>query len=75
VLLDEKKNLLLSNFADFTIFSQGRNESKRSWPTLLSKSYYSINLEVFYPSNDNLIDGYQTETLVEIGFGRLLLGT
>jgi hypothetical protein len=61
----------------FTVFSQDDNESKTKLTKFLSKSYYSINLGgVFYPfSNDNLIDGYQTETFSRNWFsGRLLLG-
>jgi len=74
-----KKNLLLLLILliSFTIFSQDENESKTKLTNFLSKSYYSINLGgVFYPfSNDNLIDGYQTETFSRNWFsGRLLLG-
>ena len=74
-----KKNLplLLILLISFTIFSQDENESKTKLTNFLSKSYYSINLGgVFYPfSNDNLIDGYQTETFSRNWFsGRLLLG-
>jgi hypothetical protein len=74
-----KKNLLLLLILliSFTIFSQEENESKTKLTNFLSKSYYSINLGgVFYPfSNDNLIDGYQTETFSRNWFsGRLLLG-
>jgi hypothetical protein len=74
-----KKNavLLLILLISFTVFSQDDNESKTKLTKFLSKSYYSINLGgVFYPfSNDNLIDGYQTETFSRNWFsGRLLLG-
>ncbi|WP_339660116.1 acyloxyacyl hydrolase [uncultured Polaribacter sp.] len=74
-----KKNILL--FLVFLIslqlFSQKENESKTKLTNFLSKSYYSINFGgVFYPfSNDNLIDGYKTETFSRNWFsGRLLLG-
>lgn len=74
-----KKNLLflLILLITFTSFSQDENESKTKLTNFLAKSYYSINLGgVFYPfSNDNLIDGYQTETFSRNWFsGRLLLG-
>ena len=74
-----KKNLLLLLILliSFTSFSQDENESKTKLTNFLAKSYYSINLGgVFYPfSNDNLIDGYQTETYSRNWFaGRLLLG-
>lgn len=61
----------------YTIHCQEENESKTKLTNFLSKSYYSINFGgVFYPfSNDNLIDGYKTETFSRNWFsGRLLLG-
>lgn len=58
-------------------FSQTENASKTKFTNFLSKSYYSINLGgVFYPfSNENLIDGYATNSFSRNWFsGRLLLG-
>lgn len=74
-----KKNvgfLLILLFA-INIYSQEENKSKTKFTNFLSKSYYSINFGgIFYPfSNDNLIDGYKTETFSKNRFsGRLLLG-
>ncbi|SDR68198.1 Lipid A 3-O-deacylase (PagL) [Polaribacter sp. KT25b] len=74
-----KKNVVffLIFLISFAVFSQEENESKTKLTNFLSKSYYSINLGgIFYPfSNDNLIDGYKTETFSRNWFsGRLLLG-
>ena len=74
-----KKNLLLILiiFISFNNFSQVEVESKTKLTNFLSKSYYSINFGgIFYPfSNENLIDGYKTETFSRNWFsGRLLLG-
>jgi hypothetical protein len=58
-------------------FSQTENADKTKFTNFLSKSYYSINLGgIFYPfSNENLIDGYATNTFSRNWFsGRLLLG-
>ncbi|WP_439131906.1 acyloxyacyl hydrolase [Polaribacter sp.] len=58
-------------------FCQEDNICKTKFTNFLANSYYSINLGgIFYPfSNDNLIDGYQTETFSRNWFsGRLLLG-
>jgi len=58
-------------------FSQTEKPLKTKFTNFLSKSYYSINLGgIFYPfSNDNLIDGFETETFSRNWFsGRLLLG-
>ena len=60
-----------------TIYSQENSASKAQPSTFLSKSYYSINFGgIFYPfSNDNLIDGFKTDTFSKNYFsGRLLLG-
>lgn len=74
-----KKNILLILiiFISFNNFSQVEVESKTKLTNFLSKSYYSINFGgIFYPfSNENLIDGYKTETFSRNWFsGRLLLG-
>jgi hypothetical protein len=60
-----------------TIYSQENSASKAQPSTFLAKSYYSINFGgIFYPfSNDNLIDGFKTDTFSKNYFsGRLLLG-
>jgi hypothetical protein len=59
------------------IYSQTHFESKTQPSNFLSKAYYSINFGgIFYPfSNDNLIEGYKTDTFSKNYFsGRLLLG-
>lgn len=58
-------------------FSQEDNSAKTKFTAFLAKSYYSINFgAIFYPfSNDNLIDGFETETFTKNRFsGRMLLG-
>ena len=61
----------------FHLLSQ-ENKSKKTQPSnFLSNSYYSINFGgIFYPfSNENLPNGYQTETFSKNWFsGRMLLG-
>ena len=74
-----KKNalLILIIFISFNNYSQVELEPKTKLTNFLSKSYYSINFGgIFYPfSNENLIDGYKTETFSRNWFsGRLLLG-
>ena len=74
-----KKNalLILIIFISFNNYSQVEVASKTKLTNFLSKSYYSINFGgIFYPfSNENLIDGYKTETFSRNWFsGRLLLG-
>jgi hypothetical protein len=74
-----KKNvfLFLILVSSFPVFSQEEGSEKTKFTKFLSKSYYSINFGgVFYPfSNDNLIDGFATETFSRNWFsGRLLLG-
>lgn len=64
-------------FITTIFFSQEKKKQKTKFTNFLANSYYSINLGgIFYPfSNDNLIDGYQTETFSRNWFsGRLLLG-
>jgi hypothetical protein len=59
------------------LFGQEKEKQKTKFTNFLAKSYYSINLGgIFYPfSNNNLIDGYGTETFSRNWFsGRLLLG-
>jgi hypothetical protein len=59
------------------IYSQASFETKAQPSNFLSKAYYSINFGgIFYPfSNDNLIEGYKTDTFSKNYFsGRLLLG-
>ncbi len=74
------KKLVLSIllvFISLNLISQEVEKQKTKFTNFLANSYYSINLGgVFYPfSNDNLIDGYQTETFSKNRFsGRLLLG-
>ena len=58
-------------------FSQEDNSAKTKFTAFLAKSYYSINFgAIYYPfSNDNLIDGFETETFTKNRFsGRMLLG-
>ncbi len=74
-----KKITLLVFITFFAIknYSQEENKSKTKLTNFLAKSYYSINFGgIFYPfSNDNLIDGYKTESFSRNYFsGRLLLG-
>ncbi|MDP4989233.1 MAG: hypothetical protein NWP54_03670, partial [Polaribacter sp.] len=69
--------LILVVFCSLQNFSQNEKPLKTKFTNFLSKSYYSINLGgIFYPfSNDNLIDGFETETFSRNWFsGRLLLG-
>jgi hypothetical protein len=59
------------------MYSQDSFETKAQPSNFLSKAYYSINFGgIFYPfSNDNLIEGYKTDTFSKNYFsGRLLLG-
>ncbi|WP_232734677.1 acyloxyacyl hydrolase [Polaribacter sp. ALD11] len=59
------------------LYSQEETASKAQPSNFLSNSYYSINFGgIFYPfSNNNLIDGYKTDTFSRNYFsGRLLLG-
>lgn len=61
----------------YTANSQNKKTQKTKLSNFLSKSYFSINLGgIFYPfSNENLIDGYATNTYSKNPFsGRLLLG-
>lgn len=73
------KKLILS-ILFFLIFSNlisQEDKLKTKFTNFLSKSYYSINFgAILYPfSNDNLIDGYKTESFSRNWFsGRLLLG-
>ncbi|WP_397447539.1 acyloxyacyl hydrolase [Polaribacter sp. R77954] len=63
-------------FFSSDFFSQ-KKQQKTKFTNFLANSYYSLNFGgIFYPfSNDNLIDGYQTETFSRNWFsGRLLLG-
>jgi hypothetical protein len=60
-----------------TLYSQEYLKSKTQPSNFLSKSYYSINFGgILYPfSNNNLIEGYETNTFSKNYFsGRLLLG-
>ena len=76
----KKSCLILVGFLLFfgnRTYAQDNNESKTKFTEFLSKSYYSINFgAIFYPfSNDNLIDGFKTETFSKNRFsGRMLLG-
>ena len=75
--LMKKTILILVVFCSLQNFSQSEKPLKTKFTNFLSKSYYSINLGgIFYPfSNDNLIDGYETESFSRNWFsGRLLLG-
>lgn len=59
------------------LYGQEEEKLKTKFTNFLSKSYYSINFGgLFYPfSNDNLMDGYKTETFSRNWFSaRLLLG-
>ena len=66
--------LLLSS--TFGSFSQEKNP-KTKFTNFLSKSYYSINFgAIFYPfSNDNLIDGFATETFSKQSFWKVIIRT
>jgi len=73
------KKTFLILLLSFTVssFSQEKENSKTKFTNFLANSYYSLNFGgIFYPfSNDNLIDGFQTETFSRNWFsGRLLLG-
>ncbi len=68
---------LLTFFICLNLISQENSPPKTQPTDFLSKSYYSINFGgIFYPfSNNNLIDGYATETFSRNYFsGRMLLG-
>jgi hypothetical protein len=68
---------LLTFFICLNLISQENLPPKTQPTNFLSKSYYSINFGgIFYPfSNNNLIDGYATETFSRNYFsGRMLLG-
>tara|TARA_R110002126_G_scaffold181187_2_gene329950 strand:- start:37679 stop:38893 length:1215 start_codon:yes stop_codon:yes gene_type:complete len=63
-------------FFSSDFFSQEKQQ-KTKFTNFLANSYYSLNFGgIFYPfSNDNLIDGFATETFSKNRFsGRLLLG-
>ena len=63
-------------FICLNLSSQEKTPSKAQPSDFLSKAYYSINFGgIFYPfSNDNLIDGYKTDTYSRNYFsGRLLM--
>ncbi|WP_231874610.1 acyloxyacyl hydrolase [Polaribacter atrinae] len=74
-----KKNiLLLSVFMIFSNLNSQENKNLKTQPSkFLSNFYYSVNFGgIFYPfSNDNLIEGYKTETFSrnyfsgKLGFG------
>jgi len=67
--------LLIISF--FRVVGQKKENPKTQFTNFLANSYYSLNFGgIFYPfSNDNLIEGYQTETFSRNWFsGRLLLG-
>lgn len=74
-----KKRILFTLFLliSFNLISQEEKKQKTKFTNFLAKSYYSLNFGgIFYPfSNNNLIDGYKTETFSRNWFsGRLLLG-
>lgn len=69
--------LFLLVLISLNFFSQEKDKQKTKFTKFLSKSYYSLNFGgIFYPfSNDNLTDGYATESFSRNWFsGRLLLG-
>lgn len=75
----KKENILITFLFlfSFNILGQEEEKQKTKFTNFLSKSYYSLNFGgIFYPfSNDNLIDGFATETFSRNWFsGRLLLG-
>ena len=75
--MNNKFVLFLLVLISFNFFSQEKEKQKTKFTKFLSKSYYSLNFGgIFYPfSNDNLIDGYATESFSRNWFsGRLLLG-
>ena len=66
--------LILLVLITLNFFSQEKEKQKTKFTKFLSKSYYSLNFGgIFYPfSNDNLIDGYATESFSRNWFsGRL----
>ena len=76
-LMNKKIFLFLVLFFSLNVISQEEKRQKTQFTKFLSKSYYSINFGgIFYPfSNNNLIDGYKTDTYSRNWFsGRLLLG-
>lgn len=59
------------------LFCQQEKKQKTKFTNFLANSYYSVNFGgIFYPfSNDNLIEGYKTETFSKNWFsGRFMLG-
>jgi len=69
--------LFFTFFICSNLISQEKTPPKTQPTNFLSKSYYSINFGgIFYPfSNQNLIDGFTTETFSRNYFsGRILLG-
>ena len=75
--MNNKFVLFLLVLISFNFFSQEKEKQKTKFTKFLSKSYYSLNFGgIFYPfSNDNLTDGYATESFSRNWFsGRLLLG-
>ncbi|WP_226789196.1 acyloxyacyl hydrolase [Polaribacter reichenbachii] len=74
---NKNRFLLLIFFLSVSLFSQEEEKQKTKFTNFLANSYYSVNFGgIFYPfSNDNLIEGYQTETFSKNWFsGRFMLG-
>ncbi|WP_405565055.1 acyloxyacyl hydrolase [Polaribacter sp. Asnod6-C07] len=72
---NKNRFLVLIFFISVSLFSQEKQRTK--FTNFLANSYYSVNLGgIFYPfSNDNLIDGYKTDSFSKNWFsGRFMLG-
>ena len=76
-MLLKKRFLFVLLLCCFQLIAQDQNKEKTKFTNFLAKSYYSLNFGgIFYPfSNNNLKDGFATETFSKNWFsGRLLLG-
>ncbi|MDO6740362.1 MULTISPECIES: acyloxyacyl hydrolase [Polaribacter] len=72
---NKNRSLVLIFFISLSLFSQEKQRTK--FTNFLANSYYSVNFGgIFYPfSNDNLIDGYKTDSFSKNWFsGRFMLG-
>lgn len=75
--MKKKILILLVFFFSIQLFCQKENNQKTKFTNFLANSYYSVNFGgIFYPfTNDNLIEGYRTETFSKNWFsGRFMLG-
>lgn len=75
--MKKKILILLVFFFSIQLSCQEEEKQKTKFTNFLANSYYSVNFGgIFYPfSNDNLIEGYKTETFSKNWFsGRFMLG-